>query len=239
MTRKAVVLSSGGLDSSTCVAWAVNSPEYDEVVTLSIYYGQRHKKEMRCANAISNYYNLKHYECDLQEAFKFSDCNLLGKNENTIPEESYAEQIEKNGSGRVSTCVPFRNGLMMSAAASIADSLFPDMEVDIIYGAHSDDAAGEAYADCSPEFNEAMSKAINIGTYGKIKTVAPLIDRNKAQVVNLGIGLKVPYSLTWSCYNGQDEPCHKCATCIDRENAFKANGLIDPLIKMEEENGIQ
>lgn len=226
--KKAVVLSSGGLDSSTAIAWAINCDDYDEVVTLSIYYGQRHQIEVDCANAIANFYNLRHYECNLEEVFKFSNCNLLAKNENTIPEKSYASQVNENGNGRVSTYVPFRNGTMMSVAAAIADSLFEGSKVDIIYGAHRDDAANEAYADCSPEFNEAMNKAINIGTYSNISTVAPFINMNKAEIVKLGSQLNVPYILTYSCYNGGEKQCGKCATCIDRKAAFEANGLIDP-----------
>ena len=207
---KAVVLSSGGLDSSTCIAWAINQSCYDEVVSLSTYYGQRHEKELKYARKIAEYYNIRHIELNLQDVMQYSNCNLLAKNDDTIPDKSYVEQIEENGEGRVSTYVPFRNGLMLSVATSISDSLFPNMCVDIIYGAHADDAAGQAYADCSPKFVDAMNTAINIGTYGNIQI------------------------LTWSCYHGGEYPCHKCGTCIDRENAFRENGLEDPWIKKEE-----
>ena len=100
-------------------------------------------------------------------------------------------------------------------------------EVEIFYGAHADDAAGEAYADCSPEFADAMDKAINIGTYGKIHINRPLIHLNKAGVVAEGLKLNVPYELTWSCYHGREKACGVCGTCIDRIAAFKANGIED------------
>ena len=74
-----------------------------------------------------------------------------------------------------------------------------------------------------------MDKAINIGTYGKIHVKRPLINLNKAQVVKLGLSIDVPYNLTWSCYLGKDRQCGKCGTCIDRKNAFKENGIIDPV----------
>lgn len=231
---KAVVLSSGGLDSSTCIAWAINQSCYDEVVSLSTYYGQRHEKELKYARKIAEYYNIRHIELNLQDVMQYSNCNLLAKNDDTIPDKSYVEQIEENGEGRVSTYVPFRNGLMLSVATSISDSLFPNMCVDIIYGAHADDAAGQAYADCSPKFVDAMNTAINIGTYGNIQIVAPFVYSNKAEIVRTGITLGVPYELTWSCYHGGEYPCHKCGTCIDRENAFRENGLEDPWIKKEE-----
>ena len=74
-----------------------------------------------------------------------------------------------------------------------------------------------------------MDKAINIGTYGKIKVARPLINMNKAEVVKTGLEINVPYQLTWSCYEGGEEACGQCGTCIDRLNAFKANGIEDPI----------
>lgn len=113
----------------------------------------------------------------------------------------------------MATYVPFRNGLLLSIATAYADSLFPGEEVDIYYGAHADDAAGQAYADCSEPFAKAMDEAINIGTYGKIHVKRPLIAMNKAQVVKTGLELGVPYELTWSCYEGGEKACGTCGTC--------------------------
>ena len=148
-----------------------------------------------------------------------------------IPMMSYAEQIEKNGEGKVSTYVPFRNGLMLSAVAALAQSIYPDDDVDIYLGAHADDAAGRAYADCSEEFTSAMNTAIVIGTYGKVRVVAPLVNLNKAGVVKLGLSIGVPYKHTWSCYAGGDKPCGHCGTCIDRAKAFEANRISDPALE--------
>lgn len=234
MSRKILVLSSGGLDSTTCVGLAVNEAGAENVSTVSIYYGQRHERELKAAREVAVYYNVRHYEVDLSAAFQFSNCNLLAKNDDTIPDKSYDDQIKENGEGRVSTFVPFRNGLMLSAAASIADSLYPGEEVSIYYGAHADDMCGSAYADCSPEFADAMDKAINIGTYGKIHVVGPLVNMNKAEVVKTGLELGVPYDRTWSCYRGGDKQCGHCGTCIDRKHAFEASGVEDPVGYVEE-----
>ena len=125
--------------------------------------------------------------------------------------------------------VPFRNGLMLSAGAALAQSLFPEEKCEIWIGAHADDAAGNAYADCSVGFNNAMDQAINIGTYGLVSLRAPLNRWNKAQVVAKGLELKVPYELTWSCYDGGEKACGECGTCIDRKAAFEANGVKDPI----------
>lgn len=229
--KKALVLSSGGVDSTTCVGIAVEKYGRENVVTASIIYGQRHSREVECAAKIAEYYGVKHIEEDISVVMKYAGnvCTLMKSSEKDVPEQSYAEQIAQNDEGRVSTYVPFRNGVLLSVAAAYADSLFPGEEVEIFYGAHSDDAAGNAYADCSEEFAQTMSKAISIGTYGKISVARPLISWNKARVVKEGLRLHVPYHLTTSCYNGRACACNRCGTCIDRIAAFRANGVIDPI----------
>lgn len=157
---KAMVLCSGGVDSTTCLGIAVDKYGAENVVALSIYYGQRHTKEIESADKVTEYYGVEHISLDLEKIFQYSDCSLLAHSDKEIPEESYAEQIKKTNGSPVSTYVPFRNGLFLSSAASIA--LSKGCEV-IYYGAHSDDAAGSAYPDCSDEFNKAMNEAIYLG----------------------------------------------------------------------------
>lgn len=223
--EKAVVLLSGGIDSTTCLGVAVNKYGKDNVLALSLTYGQKHEKELNCAKAVAEHYGVKFHSMDLSSVFVFSDCPLLQGRED-IEHGSYAEQIAKNGEGTVATYVPFRNGLMLSTAAAIAVSVDADV---IYYGAHADDAAGRAYPDCTPEFEEAMDEAIFEGTGQKVRMEAPLLNMNKAEVVKLGLSLNVPYHLTWSCYEGKEHQCGTCGTCIDRRNAFLANGVSDPV----------
>lgn len=227
---KAIVLSSGGVDSTTCLGIAVKEMGNENVSTLSCFYGQKHFKELLAAKRIAMTYGVKHYEVDVSALLSFSNCSLLTRSTEEVPSQSYAEQIRERGEGMVSTYVPFRNGLFLAAVATLAMSIYPEDYVDVYYGAHADDAAGRAYADCSPEFMRAMNEAVNIGTYGKVRVVDPLIDINKAQVVKQGLKLGVPYELTWSCYNGGDRPCGKCGTCIDRAEAFRLNGIPDPAL---------
>lgn len=229
--KKAIVLSSGGVDSTTCVGIAVKDVGSENVSTVSVFYGQKHNKELECADKVAEFYNVKHYVLDLSNVLQYSNCSLMKNSTEDIPMMSYAEQIEKNGEGKVSTYVPFRNGLMLSAVAALAQSIYPDDDVDIYLGAHADDAAGRAYADCSEEFTSAMNTAIVIGTYGKVRVVAPLVNLNKAGVVKLGLSIDVPYKYTWSCYSGGDKPCGHCGTCIDRAKAFEANGISDPALE--------
>jgi 7-cyano-7-deazaguanine synthase len=104
---------------------------------------------------------------------------------------------------------------------------------EIYYGAHADDAAGNAYPDCSTDFNDAMSRAIYLGSGGALTVIAPFIGCNKSEVVKTGLSLGAPYELTWSCYAGGDKPCGKCGTCIDRKKAFEKNGVKDPVSYQE------
>ena len=172
---------------------------------------------------------MEHLFLDLRKIFQYSNCSLLQQSTEDIPEESYAEQISKtNGDKPVSTYVPFRNGLFLSSAASIA--LSKDCEV-IYYGAHADDSAGFAYPDCSTVFNQAMNEAIWEGSGHQLKIEAPFVNVSKAEVVRIGLELGVPYELTWSCYEGGEKPCGKCGTCIDRAAAFQANHMEDPALR--------
>lgn len=230
--KKALVLSSGGCDSTVCVSIAVDKVGKENVSTVSVHYGQKHQKELKCAEDVANFYDVKHYVLDLSSVLQYSNCSLMKNSTEDIPLESYASQIEENGEGKVSTYVPFRNGLMLSSVAALAQSIYPDDDVDIYIGAHADDAAGRAYADCSEEFTSAMNTAIVIGTYGKVRVVAPLVNMNKAEVVATGLKLGSPFKMTWSCYCGGDKPCGKCGTCIDRANAFAANGVKDPALEV-------
>ena len=226
---KALVLSSGGVDSTTALALAVSRYGKDNVIALSVSYGQKHDKEILAAKAVSAFYGVEQLFLDLSKIFQYSNCSLLQQSTEEIPEESYAMQIEKTeGEKPVSTYVPFRNGLFLSSAASIA--LSKDCSV-ILYGAHADDSAGFAYPDCSPMFNDAMNQAIFEGSGHQLKVEAPFVNMTKAEVVKMGLELNAPYELTWSCYEGKDVPCGKCGTCIDRAAAFAANGVSDPAIK--------
>ena len=228
---KAIVLSSGGLDSTTCLAMAVDKLGANNVTALSIFYGQRHAKELEAAHNVAAFYKVKQYELDAAEIFRHSHSALLETSTESIEKVSYAEQIKRNHSPKVATYVPFRNGLMLSMAASFADGLYDDDVVELYIGVHADDnAIGHAYADCSAKFIASMSAAIRIGTYEKIRIVAPFLCQKKSDVVKVGLELGVPYHLTWSCYERGEVPCGHCATCIDRARAFELNGIKDPAL---------
>ena len=224
MKKKIVVLLSGGLDSATCLALAVEKYGPEEVLALSADYGQKHAKEDTYAARIAGHYGVARVKVGLAEVMRYSDCSLLSHSEKEIREGTYAEQTD--GKNPVETYVPFRNGLFISAAAAIGLSVGAS---EIWYGAHKDDAAGAAYPDCSQEFVKKMDAAVREGTAGMIKLVAPYCKTDKAGVVRDGLRMGVPYEKTWSCYKGGKRPCGKCATCIDRRIAFEKNNAVDPL----------
>lgn len=227
---KKVVLLSGGVDSTTCLALAVSRYGASNVTALTFLYGQKHANEIENARKVAEHFSVKLVEAHVDsEIFQGSSSTLL-KGNGEISHKSYVEIIAEDGEGTVDTYVPFRNGLMLSQAAALAYSLEAD---EVWYGAHSDDAAGSAYPDCTPDFYESMDKAIFHGTGHKVHLLAPLLNLNKAQVVAAGLKVKAPYELTRSCYEGHELACGKCATCIDRLNAFGQN-LVDDPIQYEE-----
>ena len=198
--QKAVVLFSGGVDSTTCLALAIERFGKENVVPLSIQYGQKHSKELEAAANVLAYYGIEGKTMDVTKLFAFSNSSLLKQSTEDVPTGSYKEQQDEHGEGPVST----------------------------YYGAHADDAAGNAYPDCTETFYTSMGNAIFEGSGQECSLEAPFINCNKADVVREGLRLGVPYQLTWSCYEGGDHPCGHCGTCIDRQEAFRANGVEDP-----------
>lgn len=219
---KAVVLLSGGLDSTVCALLAARSFQADQVAALNILYGQKHSKEAQAARNVASYLGLRHYETiKLSEGLFGGAGSTLVDEDKEIPLGPYSKEP-----GPVSTYVPFRNGIFISVATAYALKI--DAEA-IYFGAHAEDALNWAYPDCTPEFLGAMKNAVWVGTYHKVRLITPLEWLTKADIIKLGFGMDAPFELTWSCYHGGEEACGRCATCISRLEAFRANGLVDPI----------
>lgn len=225
---KALVLCSGGMDSTTLLAMAVKEHGKEHVMTLSIRYGQKHSKELDASQAVSGHFGVEQVFLDMEEIFLYSNSSLLAHSPAEIPHGSYGSQKGPDGKKIVSTYVPFRNGMFLSAGAGVALSAGCAL---LYFGAHRDDRGGSAYPDCSPAFTKAMDLAIYEGSGGQLQVKAPFIEWSKAEILKYGLELAVPYELTWSCYEGEEKPCGNCATCIDRRNAFTENNAADPLLK--------
>jgi 7-cyano-7-deazaguanine synthase len=218
---KAVVLLSGGVDSTTCLALAVGQFEPHDVTALSASYGQKHLAEIDHAAKIAAAYSVDHRVMPIPDLFAGSDSTLLvGGPDN--PDVGYEDLDD----GISPAYVPFRNGIFLSVATAHALRIGADF---VYFGAHSEDAQRWAYPDCTPEFIGGMANAMFVGTYMKVRLVTPLQWANKAEVIRLGVSLGAPYHLTMSCYNGAEPACGRCPTCRSRLDAFRANGLDDPI----------
>lgn len=229
---KAMVLLSGGLDSTTALAWAIEKFKKENVHALGIRYGQKHSKEMKCARAVAEYYGVPYHHIELPPTiWAGSDCTLL-EGRGKIEESTYSEQInsaQQKDKPAIDTSVPFRNGVFLAIAAAQAMSRGCSA---IVIGVHQDDS-GAAYPDCDPVFIGDMRSAIYRGTGKSVWIEAPLVSATKENIVQWGLAHKVPYELTWSCYNGGEKACGKCATCLDRLKAFQLNNTVDPIEYME------
>ncbi len=219
---KAVVLLSGGLDSSTCLFWA-KSRGY-RCRALSVLYGQRHARELRSARAVARQATVPLSVIRLRLPW-LSVSSLLGRGR--LPDVP----LPRIGSGGIpSTYVPARNTLLLSLAASLADSIGASA---IVTGANALDYSG--YPDCRPAFHKAFQKALKAGTRSGtegrgIRVLAPLVSLDKAAIVRLAKRLGVPLKSTWSCYAGGSKPCGRCDSCKLRAKGFSEAGLPDPAL---------
>lgn len=213
--KKALVVFSGGMDSTVGVYWAVKN--YREVETLSFYYGSKHnEEEHKHALKTCEKLGLKNTRIDLDFMNKYFKSDLL-QSGGEIPEGYYTAENMK------STVVPFRNGIMLSIAAGFAES--QDCDV-LILGNHSGDHA--IYPDCRADFIDGIKKAISAGTAKNIEVVSPFCNITKTDICKLGQEMGVDYSLTYSCYKGGEKHCGKCGTCTERIEAFRDSGVPDP-----------
>lgn len=226
---KTIALLSGGLDS--CVAAALTRADGDELLAaVTVSYGQRHSRELLSAEKVAAHFGLRWYVIDLSNS-GFSHAirhatALLKESEESLPHDRAMSEMTAKVPR---TYVPGRNTIMLSLAQSLAEALDYDQ---ICCGFNAVDFSG--YPDCRPLFVEAWNHlaryATRRGYEGRpITLVAPIVNSSKASVVQRGVGVDAPLHLTWSCYEGGDQPCGKCDSCIIRWNAFRACGLEDPV----------
>lgn len=218
---KAVVLLSGGLDSTTTLAQAI--ADGHEVVALSFRYGQRHSKELDSAANVAKYYGVRHVIVDIDLSMFRS---ALTNKDIEVPENRDESQM---GSDIPVTYVPARNIIMLSVAAGLCESVDADR---IYIGANVIDYSG--YPDCRPEFFYAFEKMINVGTKAgveghPIRIETPILQCSKADIVKLGKKLEAPLHLTWSCYEGGEKACGKCDSCQLRLKGFEEAGYKDEI----------
>jgi 7-cyano-7-deazaguanine synthase len=220
---EAVVLLSGGLDSSTVLALAKERGY--EIAALTFDYGQKHIRELNSARRIAKHFKVKEHivvPLNVGNLLKSS----LTRNSMSIPQNRTKKEIS---SEVPSTYVPARNIVFLSIAASIAESRGAKA---IFIASNSVDFSG--YPDCTPEFMSAFQRTLDVGTTSGregrgIRVEAPVITKSKAEIVREAVRLKVPLEDTWSCYKGGVKACGRCDSCLLRLKGFSEAGLIDPL----------
>jgi len=221
--RHALVLFSGGIDSTAALYWA--RERFDRVSALTFEYGQRHKVEVRLARRLTGAMGIPHEEIRL-------DLTQIGGSALTDPAIPVPEGKDAGttGGGPPATYVPFRNGIFLSLAAAWAEVRGPR---DIVCGFHIIDSP--EYPDTRTLFVDAMQKAINQGTraaFGGDRFVlhAPFLDIDKAGIIREGLKRGADFSYSISCYAGGEVPCGRCASCLIRRRAWEEIGKEDHLL---------
>jgi 7-cyano-7-deazaguanine synthase len=212
MKKNAVILLSGGLDSATTLFYAL-SKGYD-CHCLLFSYGQRHRKELLCARRVAKRAGVPFQMVTIKLPWSRSS---LTDAASTIP-----SAVSAVSSKLPTTYVPGRNTIFISFALSYAESIGAEK---IFIGANAVDYSG--YPDCRPEYYNALNKTISALKVG-VRVETPLIKMTKEQIITLGLKLKVPYELTWSCYAGGARPCGMCDSCRFRAKGFARAGIADP-----------
>ncbi|HYN14212.1 MAG TPA: 7-cyano-7-deazaguanine synthase QueC [Terriglobales bacterium] len=215
---RAVVLLSGGMDSCVCAALAARD---HDAAAVHVSYGQRtEERERRAFLAICDRLRIHDRLVVRNEALRAIGGSALTDTTIAVPEA--APQI---GHSIPVTYVPFRNAHFLAVAVSWAEVLGADK---VYIGAVQQDSSG--YPDCRPEYYRAYNQVVRAGTReGRIEIVTPLIGLRKAEIVQLGLELGVPFDLTWSCYSREDVACGVCESCVLRLRAFAAAGASDPV----------
>jgi 7-cyano-7-deazaguanine synthase len=213
--KDSIIIVSGGMDSVTLLY------DFKDRIALGISfdYGSNHNaKEIPFARWHCEQLGIEHITIDLAFMPQYFKSSLL-EGADAIPEGHYADENMK------STVVPFRNGIMLSIAAGIAESRGLKY---VMMANHGGDHT--IYPDCRAEFVEAMSEATKAGTFPGIEILAPYTNITKADIARKGKELGIDYSKTWSCYKGEDVHCGKCGTCVERKEALRDAGIEDTTI---------
>ncbi|MYL64793.1 7-cyano-7-deazaguanine synthase QueC [Bacillus hwajinpoensis] len=220
MSKKAVIVLSGGLDSTTCMGMAKEKGY--ELYPITFHYGQKHNREVEQAKKVADYYNAPDHRI-----VNISFLNQIGGS--ALTDDSIDVPTDMDEDEIPVTYVPARNMIFLSLASAYAEVIGAEA---IYIGVSAVDYSG--YPDCRPEFIDSMNETVNLATKAgatgsEMKIETPLINLTKADTVSEGLRLNVPYELTTSCYNGEEEACGECDSCRLRLKGFEEAGAVDPI----------
>lgn len=220
MERSAIVLLSGGLDSTTCLTLA-KSEGFSPIFTLAFDYGQRHRHELQAAEKLSRAYGAQEHRVMKIDLRQFGGSSLTA--DIAVPKDRSDAQM---GAGVPITYVPARNTIFLSYALAWSEVLKCDH---VFIGVNALDYSG--YPDCRPEFIASFQQTARLGTTRSDFTIhAPLVQMTKAEIIQKGVSLGVDYSQTHSCYDPSPEglACGHCDSCLLRKKGFSEAGVPDP-----------
>ncbi|MCC6144300.1 MAG: 7-cyano-7-deazaguanine synthase QueC [Candidatus Hydrogenedentes bacterium] len=219
----AVVLLSGGVDSTVLLHHVARNLGHAPLHALSFNYGQRHSRELRCAEAQAR--------AVTAAAHRIIDLSFLGPllapGSSLIAggaEVPDLKDLSAQDLTQPPTYVPNRNMMLLSMAAAYAEA---NGMLAVYYGAQAQDEYG--YWDCTADFLRQINQVLALNRKQAVTIHAPFVAKSKAETVRLGLDLGVDFARTWSCYRGAEAPCRTCPTCVERANAFAACGVPDPL----------
>jgi 7-cyano-7-deazaguanine synthase len=223
MSPRAVVLLSGGMDSTT--ALAITRKDGFELIAVTFDYGQRHRKEIDAAKRIAEHFRVKDHRLARIDLTEIGGSALTDRRIKVPEQRDFAEI----GRGVPVTYVPARNTILLAYALGLAEAAAAQA---IVIGANRIDYSG--YPDCRPEYYRAFEELARLGTKRGVEgdvigIRTPLIDATKADIVRMGEQLGVPWALTWSCYHGRSKACGVCDSCQLRLKGFREAGVEDPL----------
>jgi 7-cyano-7-deazaguanine synthase len=224
--RKAVVLLSGGMDSCVCTAMARERHGAGNIALLHAGYGQRtEKRERQAFETIADFYGVRERLVVRLEHFRAIGGSALTDSKIAVPENEIGKPGPRDSEIPV-TYVPFRNAHFLSVAVSWAEAIAAGA---IYIGAVAEDSSG--YPDCRPEYYRVFQELIRAGTRPEteIEIMTPVIGLKKSEIIKRGMELGAPLHLTWSCYQGEEEACAVCDSCLLRLKAFEEAGVRDPL----------
>jgi 7-cyano-7-deazaguanine synthase len=216
MTDTVVVIYSGGMDSFTLLHKA--RADGLNVHAISFNYGQRHVRELDCAQEVCQQLGVPHKVIDIRAMSDVMAGSALTSEIIDVPEGDYQEGSMK------STVVPNRNMILLALATGYAVTVEASA---VWFGAHGGDHA--IYPDCRPEFVEKMDAVCKVANYQPVAVEAPFMHFTKSDILALGLQLNLDYSHTWTCYNGRSKACGRCSSCVERLQAFAEHQQQDPI----------
>jgi 7-cyano-7-deazaguanine synthase len=217
--RHAVVIASGGLDSTVLAYWL--AARGSELTLLSFDYGQRHRIELEHAADIASLLNCPQETIDLSSLGHLLVGSALTDAAVSVPDGYYTDESMR------ATVVPNRNAIMLDIAVAVAVARKADV---VAFGVHAGDHT--IYPDCRPEFVKRFARSVRTANEGllveEFEILAPFLTQSKTDIVRIGAALGVPFERTWSCYRGETVHCGTCGTCTERKEAFEQNDITDP-----------